>query len=151
MTIKTKSISVQNSGFTLVEVMFASALALLLILSLFETISFCRRASANVKWRLAADAIAFDEAWEMFNKQTEWFDTSVPTAQAEWITIDADRTDVWNGNNSAYLFRSIIPDGVPAKKWTIRTNVQWPSFNGSFKRLPREYEVVRYRNDRNIF
>ena len=140
-----------NSGFTLVEVMFASALALLLILSLLQTIMFCNRKSSDIKWRLAADAIAFDETWEIFNRQTEWFDTEVTEAQADWIAIDADRTSVWYGNKTAYLLRSITPYGVPASNWVIRANVVWPIQFGSYKRLPTDYEIVRCRSDRNIF
>ncbi len=131
--------------------MFASSLALMLVLSLFETISLCRRMTADIKWRLAADAIAFDEAWDIYNRQTAWFDTAVTVAQAEWAPIAAERTSVWCGERTAYLFRSITPNGMPASNWVIRTDVQWPLPSGNFARLSRNCEVIRGRSDRNLF
>ena len=140
-----------NCGFTLVEVMVASALVLLLFTTLFKTISFCNKSSSNIKWRLAADAIAFDEAWLIFNRQTEWFDTTITAAQAEWVRLDADRTSVWYGDKGAYLFRSITPHGIPASNWVIRTSLQWPVAHGGFEQLPSDYEIVRHRCDRRVF
>lgn len=60
------------SGFSLVEFMFASSLALLLFLVMLEALFFFRRNAALVKGRLAADAIAYDMALELFNRKTEW-------------------------------------------------------------------------------
>ncbi len=84
-----------RGGFTLVEVVFASAIALLLFLSLFETLSVCQRMAANIKWRLAADALAYDLAWDTFNKQVAWFDTNVTSNRAGWYPVPAERTSVW--------------------------------------------------------
>jgi prepilin-type N-terminal cleavage/methylation domain-containing protein len=140
-----------QAGFTLTEVMFASAITLLLFLVLFETLSVCQRLAANVKWRLAADALAYDVAWETFNKQTAWFDTRVTAAQAEWREVPKERTSVWYADGKAYYFRSITPSGVPASNWVIRTNVQWPLPGKGNARLARDYEVVRFRADRNLF
>jgi len=137
-------------GFTLVEVMFASSIALLLFLVLFETLMVCQRMAANVKWRLAADMIAFDTAWDTFNRQLSWFDTQVTNAQAAWTPIASERTSVWAAG-TAYVYVSITPSGVPSTNWIIRTNVQWPLPSGGYARLPDDYRVVRYRNDRNLF
>lgn len=131
--------------------MFASAIALLLFLILFETLTVCQRLAANVKWRLAADALAYDLAWETFNKQTAWFDTRVTVAQAGWHEVPAERTSVWYASGKAYYFRSITPNGVPASNWVIRTNVQWPLPGSGSAQLGRDYEVVRFRCDRNLF
>lgn len=135
----------------MVEVMFASAIALLLFLVLFETLMVCQRLAADIKWRMAADTLAYDLAWETFNKQTAWFDTRVTAATAEWAEVPAERTSVWYPEGKAYYFRSVTPFGVPASNWVIKTNVQWPRPGGGSSRLPHDYEIVRFRSDRNLF
>jgi prepilin-type N-terminal cleavage/methylation domain-containing protein len=140
-----------RGGFTLIEVMLASAISLLLLMSLLETLSACRRMAANVKWRLAADALAYDTAWAYFNEQTTWFDEHFPEAQAKWETVPAARTSVWLDQQRASLYWSVTPVGVPTTKWVIRTNVQWPLPNGGFSKLPNDYVIERYRADRNLF
>lgn len=137
-------------GFTLVEVMFASSIALLLFLVLFEALMVCQRMAAKVKWRLAADLVAYDVAWDTFNRQLAWFDTQVTNAQAAWTPLPSERTSVWVGG-TAYVYLSITPSGIPTTNWVIRTNVQWPLPNGGYERLPDDYCVVRYRTDRNLF
>lgn len=141
----------RRGGFTLIEVLFASAISLLLLLSLLETLSVCRRMAANVKWRLAADALAYDTAWEYFNEQTSWFDAQFPEAKAKWETVPTERTSVWFDNKPASLYWSVTPVGVPTTKWVIRTNVQWPLPGGGFGILPNDYLIERYRADRNLF
>jgi len=138
-------------GFTLIEVLFASSISLLLLLSLLETMSASRRMAANVKWRLAADALAFDTAWAYFNEQTAWFDANFPEAKATWETVPAERSSVWFENRPASLFWSVTPLGVPTTNWIIRTNVQWPLPSGGFARLPKDYVIERSRIDRNLF
>lgn len=141
----------RRRGFTLVEVLFASTISLLLLVSLLETLSACRRMAANVKWHLAADALAYDTAWGYFNEQTAWFDAQFPEAQAKWETVPAERSSAWSEKRPASLFWSITPIGVPTTHWIIRTNVQWPLPNGGFARLPNDYVIERYRADRNLF
>ena len=141
-----------RQGFTLVEVMFASMIALLLTLVLFETFSVCQRIAADIKWRLAADALAYDLAWETFNRQTSWFVDSIKEDAAEWAEVPAERTSVWyKGGGEAYYMRSITPVGEPITHWVIRTNVQWPVPGGGSVRLPDDYVIERYHADRNVF
>ena len=66
----------RSSGFSLVELVFTSSIGLMLILVLFESLLFCRRTAADMRCRLAADTLAFDVAWDVFNRQTQWFDTN---------------------------------------------------------------------------
>ena len=141
----------RRGGFTLIEVMFASVISLILLMSLLETLSTCRRMAANVKWRLAADALAYDTAWTYFNEQTSWFDERFPEAQAKWETVSVDRTSVWFDQKLASLYWSVTPVGVPTTKWIIRTNVQWPLPGGGFSKLPDDYVIERHRADRNLF
>ena len=58
-----------RAGFTLAETMVASALTLLLVLTIFETARFSARAAYDIKSRLAADALAFDTVWDLYNRQ----------------------------------------------------------------------------------
>lgn len=148
---KSPSSDSRKSGFTLVEVMFASAIALFLFLTMLETLSVCRRIASDVKWRLAADAIAYDAAWAMFNQQTAWFDTQFSLAQAKWEAVPAEQTSVWYGGGAASLFWSVTPVGVPTTKWIIKTNVQWPVAGSKFAKLPKDYVIERHRADRNLF
>lgn len=141
----------RQKGFTLVEVLFASTISLLLLVSLLETLSACRRMAANVKWHLAADALAYDTAWAYFNEQTAWFDSQFSEAHAKWEPVPAERSSAWSEKRPASLFWSVTPVGVPTTHWIIRTNVQWPLPNGGFARLPNDYVIERYRADRNLF
>jgi hypothetical protein len=141
----------RRGGFTLFEVVFASTLAMLLFLTMLEVLFACQRIASNVKWRLAADAIAFDTAWDMFNQQTTWFDTQFTAAKAKWEPVPAEATSVWYGGGSASLYWSVTPVGVPITKWVITTNVQWPTPGGTFAKLPKDYVIERYRVERNLF
>lgn len=139
-----------RQGFTLVEVMFASSIALLLFLSLFETLSVCQRMAADLKWRLTADALAYDKAWEVFNYKTEWFN-GYTSASSAWYVVSSDQTSVWYAGGKAYYNLSITPVGSPISNWVIRTTVKWPLPSGSYAALPQDYRVVRMRNERNLF
>jgi len=146
------------SGFSLVEFMFASSLALLLFLVMLEALFFFRRNAALVKGRLAADAIAYDMALELFNRKTEWFEQNAPTNIAEWFALSPERTSAWsNSYLNASAFYWVAPSGgTPPTQWTIVTDVQWPLPDGRWARLnptngPPIYQMVRRSVDRNLF
>lgn len=63
-----------RGGFTLVEVMFAGAIAVLLTLSLMEGLIVSAKISHENAELLAADAFAWDTAWRWLNKKNEDFD-----------------------------------------------------------------------------
>lgn len=141
-----------RGGFTLVEVMFASTVSLLLFLVLLESLTVCQRMAANIKWRLAADAIAYDTAWKIFNEQTEWFETRFNAeGQATWEAVPVETSSVWYGGQAASVYWSVTPVGMPTGKWSIRTNVQWPVPGGRSERLPADYVIERCRAERNQF
>lgn len=139
-----------RSGFTLIEVLFASTISLLLFLTLLETLSVCQRMASNIKWRLAADAVAYDTAWRVFNQQTAWFD-AYNLNTSPWATVPADATSVWYGGKPAYVWCSVKPVDVPTTKWVITTNVKWPLPGDRSAELPRDYVIERCRSDRNLF
>jgi len=146
----------RNSGFTLVELVFASSLGLLLILTLFEALLFCRRSAARMRCQLAADAYAFDVAWDVFNRQTRWFDSNAnnPTSfPAAWTQIPASRTSAFTGSttNDILCFLSIRPNGIPVTSWEIVTDMRWRQPSGDWMRLPQPYTLERHRVDRNTF
>ena len=76
-----------RSGFTLVETMVASALSLLLALTIFETASFSARAAYDIKSRLAADAIAFDTVWELYNRPLAWLENQGALPASGWVPL----------------------------------------------------------------
>ncbi len=149
---KKRALKTDRGGFTLVEVMVASGLALLLTLAIFESVLYCNRLAYDVKSRLAADAIAFDTVWEMFNRQLEWFDGQV-FATSSWTSLDTENYDAWGVNGSqVFVFSAVIPQGLPPTNWLLRANVEWPDLSGGgVKTLPRDYEVIRARTQRNVF
>lgn len=140
-----------KDGFTLVEVIFASTLTMLLFLVLLETLSVCRRIAADIKWRLAADALAYDVAWDVFNRKTSWFEANATQAQAAWLAVPTNRTSVWVNGQKAYYYQAVIPVGTPATHWQIIADVQWPLPDGGAARLSQPYVVERHRADRNLF
>lgn len=140
-----------QGGFTLVETMFASTIALFLFLVMLESLFFCRRSAANLKWRLAADALAYDTAMEVFNRKTSWFEANVTSATSAWTAVPAERTSAWLRPDGAYCYVGVFPDASPATSWKIVTDVVWPLPNGGSQRLPTPCVVRRYRSERNLF
>ncbi len=140
-----------RSGFTLTETVFASSLALFLFLVMLEALFFCRRSAANLKWQLAADALAYDTAMDVFNRKTSWFEANATTAISTWSLIPAERTSVWFADDKAYYYVGIFPDASPANSWKIVTDVAWPLPNGGSQRLRSPCIIERRRVDRNLF
>lgn len=135
------------------EVVFASSISLLLFLVLLDTLSFCRRSAANLKWRLAADAFAYDQAWEFFNKKTSWFESEAMFASSEWKPVPEERTTAWlSGQPEPARYNlSITPIGSPVTHWQISTSVQWPLPEGGWGEMTEPYIIERHRVDRNLF
>jgi len=148
---KSASFPGERGGFTLFEVVFASAISLLLFLVLFEALLFCRRGAANLKWRLAADALAYDVAWETFNRKTSWFEDNYAVDHTEWRTVAEDRTSAWLAGQHATYCLSVLPVGTPVTHWQIITDVVWPLPDGGWGRLPTPYVIERHRVERNLF
>jgi hypothetical protein len=104
-----------------------------------------------VKSRLAAEAIAFDTAWELYNKQLLWLRQRAPVAMAGWEAVDPEQYDVW-GDRDAAVYWAILPQGLPPTNWVFRTNVQWPNATGGgASMLPQDFVIERARTERNVF
>lgn len=144
------------SGFTLVELVFTASIGLLLTMTLFEALLFSRRSAAHMRHHLAADAYAFDVAWDVFNRRTAWFDNNAnnPTSfPAAWSPVPADRTSAFGGasTNQLFVFLSIRPNGIPVTSWQIMTDMRWRQPNNVWRQLPQPYVIERHRADRNLF
>jgi len=143
----------RKRGLTLVELVFASAISLLLFLTLLESLSVCQRMALNVKWRLAADAIAYDTVWEKFNLFTTplSFSDAYPKATNGWIEVPANQNVGWYAGGKAYKYWEITPVGVPASNWVIRSNVRWPIPGGKYATNTAYYVIERYWINRKLF
>ncbi len=144
-----------RSGFTLVETMVASALSLLLALTIFETASFSARAAYDIKSRLAADAIAFDTVWDLYNLQRSWLSENASVSRSGWLPLDTTRYTTWGPRgDQVFVYWEIEPDPAefPPRRWTLKANVQWPSRSGSgVDTLARDYQVRRERTNRKLY
>ncbi len=146
----------RSSGFSLVELVFTSSIGLMLILVLFESLLFCRRTAADMRCRLAADTLAFDVAWDVFNRQTQWFDTNASDPAdfpIRWGWVPATRATAFAGvsTNDIQCFLSVRPNGTPITSWEIMTDVRWRQPNGGWVQLPQPYRLERHRVTRNDF
>jgi len=106
-----------------------------------------------LRWQLTADALAFDAAWDVFNRKTEWFDlNATPTAfPAGWQAVPPDRSSAFLRTGTPAYYLEVQPMGRPVTHWQIIANVQWPLPNGGARRLAQPYILERHRADRNLF
>lgn len=136
-----------NEGFTLIEVMLASAIALLIFLVMFEALFFARRVAAENKLRLAADSLAYDLTIELFNRELDWFEKlNVSQEWTESGVFEQGTNTVWTG--AVTYQRSVLPQGSPATNWVVATTLQWADAYGASHNLPQPLVVYRQRNNR---
>jgi hypothetical protein len=137
---------------TIIEVMLASTLSMLVFMSLLETVAIGRRLASDAKYRLAADAIAFDTAWGLFNQYAtpQSFSDRWPKPTNGWVEVTADQAPDWHGRAKAYTYWEITPVGLPSSNWVIRTNVRWP-LGGTKFATNTNYVIERYWVSRKLF
>lgn len=146
-----------RDGFSLIEVMVASGILLVLVLSIYESVLFCNRVAYDVKARLAAEAIAFDTAWELYNLPLDWLKkyarTPLPPDPSGWKFVNPEDYDAWGGLSDEVLVRwMVLPQGSPPTNWVIYTNVQWPNaMGGGHSMLTKDFRIERAKTDRNTF
>ena len=144
----------RRGGFTLTEVMFASTISLLLFLTMLETLSVCQRMSSNVKWQLAADAIAYDTVWNKFNEFTTplEFSNMYPVYTNRWENVPAsESSNVWYGGGLAQKNWVITPGALPTSNWVIRACVRWPLPGVNKWATNSYYTIERYWINRKLF
>lgn len=137
------------AGFTLTEVVFASAILVLLFLVLFQTLLVCQRMGANIKYRLAADAVAFDLAWDIYNRPLSWFQTNTVTISNNWNLDASGMSTVWS-RGKAFVLYTVTPAPLTGatSNWVISTSVKWTPPWGGENALPQGYTITRTRNTR---
>ena len=149
-----------RGGFTLSEVMVASAVVVVLALTFFEAVIFLNRMAYDVKSRLAADAVAFDTAWRTFNRPLSWFEKEGSEFVGGLTTItplDRSVSDAWGDRSSQVLVRQmVLPQGVPATNWVITVNVEWPRASAGagtarVETFREPYTISRMRTNRRVF
>ena len=163
----------RRKGFTLVEVLVASALTSFVFIAVFSSLVFCRKAVADIRVRAAAQNLAADKLDELFNKPLMWFVDEVPSTglvQA-WDLVpaalrsayfgaaayDAGNTDgsaAFSVPGEVRLFYSVIPHGSPVDYWTITVDASWamePGSGSGSGRLSSPLTMRRYRTKRATF
>ena len=105
-------------GVTLIEVMLASSIFALMVLSLFEGIAVSARIARENAEYLQADAYAFDLAWKRYNESYAALRNFV-TGGASERTLEEDITE----EAAPMLFRA----GAPAKSYTTIRRLADPS------------------------
>lgn len=142
-----------RTGFTLTEVMVASALVVVLALMFFESTLFLNRMSYDVKTRLAADAIAYDEVWDLYNARLSWFEDGRYRNLVELYSLPEGVTDVWGGRHGEVLLnRRVTPQPGTGftTNWVIDVKITWPELSGN-RVSTLDYTVNRMRTQRKAF
>lgn len=137
-------------GFTVIEFMIASSIVMLLFLAGIEALLFYRRVAADIRWRIAANTIAYDTAWEVFNRPTTWFET-INVATGRWTVVTTNQTSAF-GAGQAMSWFSVTPVGIPVTHWIIQSDVVWNRLTmGGEGRLAQPLVIERQRVIRNVF
>lgn len=139
-----------NRGFTVIEFVIASSIVMLLFLACIETLLFYRRVAADIRWRIAANNVAYDTAWEVFNRPTTWFET-VNVATGRWTVVTTNQTSAFRSGQAMSLI-SVTPVGMPVTHWVIQSDVVWDRLPmGGEGRLAQPLTIERQRVIRNVF
>ncbi len=172
MKRQSKGKNARREGFTLVEVLIASALTSFLFLAVFGSLVFCRKAVADIRLRAAAECLAADKMDELFNKPLMWF-VDVPTTgivqswdlvpyslrqayfgSTAYDSSGADSSATFSAPAEVRLFYSVIPHGDPIDYWTITVDVAWATNSDSAQgtgQLSSPLVMRRYKVKRATF
>jgi hypothetical protein len=162
----------RKGGFSLVEVLVASALTAFVFVAVFSSLVFCRKAVADIRIRAAAECLAADKMDEIFNKPLLWFadlpssglvhswdpiPDSLQQAYFGFAAYDASASDAsasFAAPGEVRLFYSVIPGGTPVDHWAITVDVAWSMNSGSDTesgRLSSPLHLSRYNIGRATF
>jgi len=133
-------IQASKAGFTLVEVMIASALLVIAGIALYGSAISASRMTAMAKDHAAAQGIAFDELWRQYNR---------PLADFEDITVATNWSFATDANSQfgedAIVRIAIFPPTQEEDYWEIQSNLIWPGRAGT---VTNGFSVRRYRTER---
>ena len=140
-----------NSGFTIIEVVYASAIAALAVLALYSTIMIGYAMICANQQRLDAEALAFDKTLEIFNTYAftnAVLATNLPPA---FPPVGASLLPT-NSEIRVMITPTSIGTNAPYK-WDVEVRVKrnrfWPG--GKTVTLTNDliYQVTRYAIGRN--
>jgi|GEM_PF-3408401 len=136
-----------NSGFTILEVVYASAIAALAVLALYSMIMIGYAMICANQQRLDAEALAFDKTLEIFNTYDfagAVLATSLPPASPPSASLLPSNSEIRV---------MITPNTGTPYKWDVEVRVKrdrfWPG--GKTVNLTNDliYRVTRYAVKRN--
>jgi len=139
-----------TSGFTILEVVYASAIAVLAVLSLYSMIMIGYAMICANQQRLDAEALAFDKTLEIFNTYDfagAVLATSLPPASPPAVSLLPGNSEI-----RAMITPTITGTNAPYK-WDVEVRVKrdrfWPG--GKTVTLTNDliYRVTRYAVERN--
>ena len=145
--IKPRTAIILNAGFTIIEVVYASAIAALAVLALYSTIMIGYAMIRANQQRLDADALAFDKTLEVFNT----YDFPGTVLATNLPPSFPPVASVLPGNSEIRVM--ITPNmGVPYK-WDVEVRVRrdrfWPGGKTVVLTNDLIYRVTRYAIGRN--
>ena len=140
-----------NPGFTIIEVVYASAIAALAVLALYSTIMIGYAMICANQQRLEAEALAFDKTLEIFNTYdftNAVLATNLPPASPPTSSL----LHISSNSEIRVMITPSINTGIPYK-WDVEVRVKrnrfWPG--GKTVTLTNDliYQVTRYAIGRN--
>ena len=138
------------SGFTIIEVVYASAIAALAVLALYSTIMIGYAMICANQQRLDAEALAFDKTLEIFN--TYDFTNAVLATNLPSASPPVGASLLPSNSEIRVMITPNINTGTPCK-WDVEVRVKrdrfWPG--GKTVTLTNDviYRVTRYAIGRN--
>ena len=146
--IKPRTAIILNAGFTIIEVVYASAIAALAVLALYSTIMIGYAMVRANQQRLDAEALAFDKTLEIFNTYDFAGTVLATNLPPDFPPAGAS---VLPGNSEIRVM--ITPNmGVPYK-WDVEVRVRrdrfWPGGKTVVLTNDLIYRVTRYAVGRN--
>ena len=147
--IKPRVAIISNAGFTILEVVYASAISALAILALYATIMIGYAMILANQQRLDADALAFDKTLEVFNT----YDFTNAVMATNLVPVSPPPASMLPSNSEIrVMITPNITTGTPYK-WDVEVRVKrdrfWPGGKTVVLTNDLIYRVTRYAVGRN--
>ena len=133
----------RNNGYTLVEVVIAMTLIACTSLLLYGTMTMYYGMIFGARNYMAAESIAFDELWNVYNQPLSYFE---PITTATNWAVPAPTNSIYQG--TGFVHTAIFP-AADGASWAIQVKFLSPRRVGGVSRtLSNDLFIVRYRTDR---
>ena len=135
-----------KNGFTLTEVVVASAVMAITAGAIFTSLTWARIIIFQNRCHQEAEQVAFDTVWSTFNMRWEELRSfSIMTAP---VVVNV------HSNTLLYKYNATVSTAVLdyGDYFTIKAQVDWDNLGGKFGRSnPQEtMEIRRYESDRGL-